>query len=271
MKHKADELKNFYQSNRYQGQGIAFFTIIHREVRRFLRIWIQTIIPPIITVSLYFIIFGTLIGSQIGHVKGITYVQYITPGLIMMAVINNAYSNVVSSFFGAKFGRYIEEILVAPMHPEVILMGYVTAGVSRGLLVGLGVTIISLFFSHLYAAHIFLMLLVVLLASLLFALAGFCNAIFAKKFDDVVIVPTFIVTPLIYLGGVFYSIEMLPSFWQKVSLFNPIFYIVDAFRYSILGISDVHIFISLFMMCVFVVLLFFYALYLLRRGVGLKV
>lgn len=249
---------------------IAFYTIVRREVRRFLRIWSQTLLPPVITVALYFIIFGSLIGPQLSSIKGFSYMEYIAPGLIMMAVINNAYSNVVGSFFGAKFQRFIEEILIAPVPDALILLGYVMGGVIRGLIVALAVLVVALFFTKLEMAHVAITLLVMLLAATLFSLAGFCNAVFAKTFDDIAIIPTFVLTPLIYLGGVFYSTSMLSPFWQAVSLCNPILYIVDAFRYGILGVSDLNIAISCTMMLLFVGLLGWYSFYLLHRGVGLK-
>ena len=220
---------------------VAFKTIVRKEVIRVLRIWIQTIVPPAITMTLYFIIFGNLIGRRIGTMDGYNYMQYIAPGLIMMSVITNSYGNVVSSFFGAKFGRHVEEMLVAPMSNATIIMGHVAGGVLRGMLVGLLVTIIALFFTELDVQHPFITISIVLLSSIVFALAGFINAVFAKKFDDISIVPTFVLTPLTYLGGVFYSISLLPEFWQQVSLANPILYMVNGFRYGFLGESDISI------------------------------
>lgn len=255
----------------WQMAWVAFYTIVHREIRRFLRIWTQTLLPAVITVTLYFIIFGSLIGSQLKGIKGFSYMEYIAPGLVMMTVINNAYSNVVGSFFGAKFQRFIEEILVAPVPDFLILAGYVVGGVARGLMVALAVLLIALFFTKLGVVHIGVTLCVIVLAAILFSLAGFCNAVFAKTFDDIAIIPTFVLTPLTYLGGVFYSTSMLPPFWQAVSLCNPILYMVDAFRYGILGVSDINIMVSLAMMLLFVGLLGGYSFYLLRRGIGLKV
>ena len=220
---------------------VAVKTIIRKEIVRVLRIWIQTIVPPAITMTLYFVIFGNLIGKRIGSMDGFDYMQYIAPGLIMMSVITNSYGNVVSSFFGAKFTRHIEEMLVAPMSNASIIIGHVAGGVLRGLLVGTLVTVIALFFTHLDIAHPFIMISVVLLSSIVFSLAGFINAIFATKFDDISIVPTFVLTPLTYLGGVFYTISLLPPFWQSVSKANPILYMVNAFRYGILGKSDIDI------------------------------
>jgi ABC-2 type transport system permease protein len=249
---------------------VAVRTIIRKEMSRVLRIWIQTIVPPAITMTLYFIIFGNLIGRRIGSMDGFDYMQYIAPGLIMMSVITNSYGNVVSSFFGAKFGRHIEEMLVSPMSNATIIIGHVAGGVLRGLLVGALVTVIALFFTSLDVAHPFIMISVVLLSSVVFSLAGFINAVFAKKFDDISIVPTFVLTPLTYLGGVFYSISMLPEFWQNVSKANPILYMVNAFRYGILGTSDISIGYAYTILLGFVVLLFSASLFLMKRGVGIR-
>ncbi len=235
-----------------------------------LRIWIQTIVPPAITMTLYFVIFGNLIGRRIGTMEGFDYMQYIAPGLIMMSVITNSYGNVVSSFFGAKFARHIEEMLVAPMSYASIIIGHVAGGVLRGLLVGTLVTVIALFFTRLDVAHPFIMISVVLLSSIVFSLAGFINAIFARKFDDISIVPTFVLTPLTYLGGVFYTISMLPPFWQNVSKANPILYMVNAFRYGILGKSDISIGHAYAILLVFIVVLFTTCVLLMRRGVGIR-
>ena len=249
---------------------VAAKTIIRKEMVRVLRIWVQTIVPPAITMTLYFIIFGNLIGRRIGTMDGFDYMQYIAPGLIMMSVITNSYGNVVSSFFGAKFGKHLEEMLVAPMSYATIIIGHVAGGVLRGLLVGLLVTIIALFFTDLDVAHPLIMISVVLLSSIVFSLAGFINAVFAKKFDDISIVPTFVLTPLTYLGGVFYSISLLPEFWQNVSKLNPILYMVNAFRYGILGTSDIGIGQAYAILLVFVVLLFSGSMYLMRRGIGIR-
>jgi len=249
---------------------VAFQTIVRKEVIRVLRIWIQTIVPPAITMTLYFIIFGNLIGRRIGTMNGYDYMQYIAPGLIMMSVITNSYGNVVSSFFGAKFGRHLEEMLVAPMSDATIILGHVAGGVLRGMLVGLLVTVIALFFTRLEVQHPFITVSIVLLSSIVFALAGFINAVFAKKFDDISIVPTFVLTPLTYLGGVFYSISLLPEFWQKVSLANPILYMVNAFRYGILGTSDIGIGTAYALLVFFAVLLFTVCMQLMKRGVGIR-
>ncbi len=251
-------------------QYIAFKTIILKEVLRFARIWVQTILPPMITTALYFVIFGRLIGSQIGNMDGYAYMQYIVPGLIMMAVITNSYSNVVSSFYGSKFQHHIEEMLVSPTPNYLILLGFIGGGVARGISVGLGVTVVSLFFSHLQVHNIAVAVSVVVLTSVLFSLAGFINGVFAKSFDDISIVPTFVLTPLTYLGGVFYSIKMLPEFWQHASLANPILYMVNAFRYGFLGVSDIRLGVSYAIITAFIVGLFFACLHMLNRGYGIR-
>ncbi len=249
---------------------IALQTILIKETLRFLRIWIQTLLPPAVTMALYFIIFGKLIGSQLGPVDGLSYTQYIAPGLIMLAVITNAYSNVVSSFFSAKFQRHIEEMLVSPLPNTIIVLGFVGGGVARGLAVGSVVIVVSLFFTDLHWRHPFITLTVMVLTSTLFALGGLINGIFAKSFDDISIIPTFVLTPLIYLGGIFYSIRMLPPFWQDVSLFNPILYMINAFRFGILGVSDVNVYLAFAIILLFVAVLFGYSLWLLGRGTGIR-
>ena len=249
---------------------VAMHTIVRKEMIRVLRIWVQTIVPPAITMTLYFIIFGNLIGRRIGTMDGFDYMQYNAPGLIMMSVITNSYGNVVSSFFGAKFGRHIEEMIVSPMSNATIIIGHVVGGVLRGLLVGLLVTVVALFFTRLEVQHPLVTISIVLLSSTVFALAGLINAIFARKFDDISIVPTFVLTPLTYLGGVFYSISLLPEFWQNVSRANPILYMVNAFRYGILGTSDIGIGTAYAILFVFVIGLFTVCLTLLNRGVGIR-
>lgn len=251
-------------------QWVAFLTILVKEIRRFTRIWPQTLLPPAITMSLYFVIFGNLIGSRIGDMGGFDYMQYIVPGLIMMSVIQNSYGNVVSSFFGTKFQHSIEEMLVSPMSPLVILSGYIAGGVARGLAVGAIVTVLALFFTELSLVHAGVTLLVVVLTAMLFSLAGFINAVFARNFDDISIIPTFVLTPLTYLGGVFYSIDLLPEFWRGVTLLNPVVYMVNSFRYGILGVSDVNVGLSLLAILGFTVALFLVALWLLRRGTGIR-
>ncbi len=251
-------------------QFVAFKTIVRKEVRRFTRIWVQTLIPPAITMALYFVIFGSLIGSRIGEMGGFDYMTFVVPGLIMMAIITNSYGNVVSSFFNAKFTRSVEELLVSPTPSYIILLGYVCGGALRGLSVGVIVTVLSLFFTHLHIHSIGITLAVVILTAVLFSLAGLINAIYANSFDDVTIIPTFVLTPLTYLGGVFYSISMLPEFWQGVSKLNPVLYMVNAFRYGILGFSDVNITYAFTGIVAFVMLLFAVSLYLLESGSRLR-
>jgi ABC-2 type transport system permease protein len=250
--------------------AIAVQTLVRKEVVRVLRIWIQTIVPPAITMTLYFIIFGNLIGRRIGTMDGFDYMSFIAPGLIMMSVITNSYGNVVSSFFGAKFARHIEEMIVSPMSNAAIVIGHVSGGLIRGLFIGMLVTAIALFFTKLEVQHPLITVSIVVLSSIVFSLAGFINAIFAKKFDDISIVPTFILTPLIYLGGVFYSISLLPEFWQNVSKANPVLYMVNAFRYGILGRSDIAISHAYIMLFVFMITLFTVAVMLMNRGVGIR-
>ena len=254
----------------YKLNWIGLKTIVTKEILRVLRIWVQTIVPPAIMMTLYFIIFGNLIGRRIGTMGGFDYMQYIAPGLIMMSVITNSYGNVVSSFFGAKFGRHIEEMIVSPMSNATIILGHVAGGVIRGLLVGAMVTVIALAFTSLEVQHPLITISMVLLTSTVFALAGFINAIFARKFDDISIVPTFVLTPLTYLGGVFYSISLLPEFWQQLSRVNPILYMVNAFRYGILGVSDISIYMAYTIVILFVAGLFTACLLLLNRGVGIR-
>jgi len=251
-------------------QWVGFKTIVIKEVTRIVRIWPQTIVPPAITATLYFVIFGNLIGRRIGDMEGYQYMAYIVPGLVMMSVIQNSYGNIVSSFFGAKFGKHIEELMVSPLPNYVILSGYVTGAITRGLTVGLLVACIAMFFTDVRVYNIWVTLSTALLTAIVFALAGFINAVFARKFDDIAIVPTFILTPLTYLGGVFYSISLLPDFWQDVTRFDPILYMVNAFRYGLLGNSDVPIAISYTIILVFLVSLAFISLQLLKRGVGLR-
>jgi ABC-2 type transport system permease protein len=255
---------------RRQRHWIAFNTLLVREIRRFFRIWPQTLLPPAITMTLYFIIFGNLIGSRIGEMGGFSYMEYIVPGIIMMSVINNAYANVASSFFSSKFQNHIEEMLVAPIPNHLILAGYVAGGTARGLCVGLIVTLVSLFFTHLSIAHIFITISMVILSAILFALGGFINAVYARSFDEISIIPTFILTPLTYLGGVFYSISLLPDFWQNVSLLNPILYMVNAFRYGMLGVSDIPVIAAFSIILLFIAALTAFALYLLHKGTGIR-
>ena len=256
--------------NRFVRYRIALQTILTKEILRFSRIWIQTLLPPAITTTLYYVIFGNLIGQRIGEMDGIRYIDFIVPGLILMAVITNSYSNVVSSFFSSKYQHHVEELLISPVPDWVILAGYVGGGVARGVLVGIVVTGVSLFFTELNIQSYGWTLTVFVLTSILFALGGFINAIFAKSFDDISIVPTFILTPLTYLGGVFYSIHMLPDLWQKISLANPVLYMVNAFRYGLLGVTDIPMSLALTIILLFIFGLTGFSLYLLRRGVGIK-
>ncbi|GAA3551025.1 ABC transporter permease [Zobellella aerophila] len=249
---------------------IAFNSILHREIVRFMRIWVQTLVPPAITMTLYFVIFGNLIGSRIGEMGGYSYMAFIVPGLIMMSVITNSYSNVASSFFSSKFQRNVEELLVAPVPTYVIIAGYVGGGVVRGLAVGLIVSLVSLFFVQLPVSHLFSIVFTVLLTAILFSLAGLLNAIFARTFDDISIIPTFVLTPLTYLGGVFYSINLLPGFWQTVSHANPVLYMVNAFRYGFLGISDVPLATAYGIIIGFIALFYGAAWYLIHTGQGLR-
>ena len=249
---------------------IALWTLVLKEIKRFTRIWPQTLLPPSITMAMYFIIFGNLIGSRIGDMDGFSYMDFIVPGLIMMSVITNSYSNVASSFFSNKFQRSIEEMMVSPMPNWVILAGFILGGMARGLGVGLIVTVVSLFFTRLTMEHLLLTVLVVVLTSALFSIGGFINALLANKFDDISIVPTFILTPLTYLGGVFYSISMLPDFWQGVSMLNPILYMVNVFRYGFLGVSDIPVGWALAAIFAFIIVLFSIALAMLERGKGIR-
>lgn len=249
---------------------VALRTIVRREVMRILRIWGQTLVPPAITMTLYFLIFGGLIGSRVGEMDGIRYMDFIVPGLVMMSVIQNSYGNISSSFFGAKFGRHVEELLVSPMPPWVILGGYVAGAMLRGLMVGIIVLCIAMFFTQVRLPHPWVTLSTVLLGATIFSLAGFVNAVYAKKFDDVAIVPIFILTPLTYLGGVFYSVKLLPGWAETATHFNPIFYMVNAFRYGLLGVSDVPLWIAYALMIGFALVLGALGLWLLRRGVGLR-
>ena len=249
---------------------VALMCILRKEVSRFTRIWMQTLLPPAITMTLYFVIFGHLIGSRIGLMDGFSYMSFIVPGLIMMSVITNSYSNVASSFYSSKFQRNVEELLVAPLPSHIIIWGYVGGGVARGLCVGIIVTLVSLFFTQLHIHNVAVLLLSVILTAVLFALGGLINAIYANSFDNISIIPTFVLTPLTYLGGVFYSISLLPEFWQSVSQVNPIIYMVNTFRYGFLGVSDVPVSIALAMIMLFIGGLYFWAYSLIERGTGLR-
>ncbi len=254
----------------FAGNWVAFSTIVRKEVSRFFRIWSQTLLPPVMNQALYFVIFGTFIGSRVGDIGGVPYMAFIVPGLVMMAVINSAFSNVVSSFFGSKFQRNIEELIVSPTPNWVIVGGYVVGGMLRGILVGLIVLAVSVFFTLPVITYPLIVLLFITLTSLVFALGGLTNAIFATKFDDVSVFTTFVLTPLSYLGGVFYSIKSLPDPWQTIALANPILYLIDGFRFGFYGVSDVSIYTSLSVLIVMTAVLVWYNLYLLNRGIGMK-
>jgi ABC-2 type transport system permease protein len=249
---------------------IAYKTIVVKEILRFSRIWVQTIFPPIITTSLYLLIFGGLMGERIGSMQGVDYLHFMIPGIVLMTVIQNSYSNTVASFFLTKFNHSIEELLVSPTPYWVILLGYVSGGVARGFAVGLGVLLAVSFFVEFQIDNILIVAIIFLLTAVLFSLAGFINAIFAKSFDDISIVPTFILLPMIYLGGMFYSIDVLPEFWQEVSKFNPIYYMVDAFRLGFLGNSNTDVFISISVILLMIIVLAISAFYLLKKGVNVK-
>lgn len=249
---------------------IAFYTIVRREWMRTFRIWAGTILPPVITTILYFVIFGNVIGKRIGQMDGFSYLQFIAPGLIMMAVISNAYSSTVAAFFSTKFHRDIEDILVTPMPSWILVLGFMVSGMIRGILIGIIVTIIALFFTHLSVHSFPTIILVVLLSSAIFSLGGILNAIFADSFDEISIIPTFVLTPLTYLGGVFYSLNLLPPFWRHLSLINPIVYIIQSFRYGILGIESHNILLAFGVMFGIVVVCFCFTLWLVKRGVGIK-
>ena len=251
-------------------QLIALRVILFKEVLRFSRIWVQTILPPMITTALYFVIFGRLIGSQVSDIGGYHYMNYIAPGLILMNVITNSYGNVVASFYSAKFQRSIEEMLVSPLPNYLIMIGFVGGGLARGMAVGVAVTVVSLFFTVIPVHNLGVAVSVLMLTSVLFSLGGLINAIYATSFDDITIIPTFVLTPLTYLGGVFYTVAMLPPFWQSLSLANPILYMVNAFRYGLLGVSDVNLSVAYMAIIGFIAGLFWFALYLLNRGYGVR-
>jgi ABC-2 type transport system permease protein len=249
---------------------IGYKTILIKEVTRILRIWAQTLIPPVITMSLYFVIFGAIIGRRVGEMGGLPYMEFIVPGLIMLSVITNAYGNITSSFFGAKFGRHVEELLVSPLPPWIILAGYVSGAVFRAMAVGVLVWLIAAIFSGFQMHNVLVSLSILLLTAIVFSLGGFINAIYAQKFDDISIIPTFVLQPLTYLGGVFFSTSLLPGVWEKISLVNPIVYMVSAFRYGLLGISDISLWIAYALVLAFGAVLFAICLTLLTKGVGLR-
>ncbi len=249
---------------------IAFKTILLKEISRFTRVWIQTLLPPGITTLLYFLIFGHVMGARIGLMHGVSYIEYIAPGLVMMNVISNAYANTSSSFLQAKFFRSIEELLAAPVSNNIILAGFIMGGVIRGLAVAVVVTTVALCFTNIHVMHPIVTLITVLLTAALFSIAGLINAIYAKKFDDISIIPTFILTPLTYLGGVFYSVHLLPGIWPTISLFNPILYFVNLFRYGLLNISDINIYVGFTVLIGMLLSLYIMAWWLIDKGVGIK-
>ncbi len=249
---------------------IAFRTLVIEEIRRFIRIWPQTLLPSVVTTALYFMIFGHLIGQRFGDIDGVSYMDYIVPGIILMSVISNAYANVVASFYLRKFQRNIEELLVAPVANWAILLGYVCGGIARGMLVGVIVAATSLLFTDINVYHWGITLTIYILTATLFSLAGFVNAIFANSFDDISTIPNFVLTPLTYLGGIFYSITMLPELWQQLSLANPILYMINAFRYGLIGVTDIRIEIAFLMTSGFILFLAIFSLVLLHKGIGIK-
>jgi ABC-2 type transport system permease protein len=274
---KAASEKRMIGNSRLRANLIGLQTIVIKEVTRLLRIWPQTIVPPVITTTLYYVIFGKVIGSRVGEMGGVSYMEFIVPGLVMMSVINNSYSNVVSSFFSSKFQRNVEEMLISPMHNSVILMGFMAGGIVRAMMIGTIVLLVSMFFVETISIYsIPVTFTVALLTASLFSIGGFINALLAQKFDDVAIIPTFVLTPLIYLGGVFYSIALLPQPWETISRFNPIVYMVSAFRYGILkdqldpAVIDIDIGVAFGIIVVFIIALFSLALWMLNRGIGLR-
>lgn len=249
---------------------IGFYTLLRHEIYRFLRVWRESLLPPLITVGLYYIIFGRLIGSQLSGIKHYTYMQYISPGLIMMPVITGSYLNTVTSVYLLRFQKAIEEIVISPLPNSLVLLGFVLGGVFRGVIIGGLVMLLSLCFTSLTVSHLGLMCLTILLTACLFSLGGFINGLLARSFDDISVIPTFVLTPLTYLGGVFYSVDMLPPLWQKLSLLNPILYLVNSFRYSLLGVTDIPIAHSLWIIFGLIIVLFMISSRLLSKGVGIR-
>lgn len=249
---------------------IAFYTILRKEIRRFTRIWVQTLVPPVITMSLYFVIFGQLIGSRIGQIQGVSYMQFIVPGLIMMSALTNSFANVASSFYSTKFAKNVEELLISPTSSHIIILGYVAGGMARGISVGILVTLVSLLFTSFQIQSWTVLLLTLLMTTAAFSLAGLINAVFARSFDDISLIPTFVLTPLTYLGGVFYSLSQLPEFWQQVSKFNPIVYMVNGFRYGFLGFSDIPVSYTFTLLGLFILSLYSIVYLLIQKGVGLR-
>lgn len=250
---------------------VALKTLVRKEIYRFMRIWSQTLIPPAITMSLYFIIFGKFIGSQLRLIDGYSYIQYIVPGLVMMSIMTNAYTNTSSSFFITKFNKSIEEMIVSPMQNVILLLGYTIGGTVRGIFVGIVVMFIALLFTHVPVHNLFIIISMSVLAAMVFSLGGFINAIYAKRFDDISFIPTFVLTPLTYLGGVFFSVKQLPAIWQKIAMFNPILDMVDSFRYGLLGVSDLNVYMGFALVIFLFLALFYWAWVLLNRGTGIKV
>ena len=253
-----------------QKQLTAFYTMLRNDFVRIIRIWSQTLLPPIVTTSLYFIVFGTFIGSQLAPIHGLKYIQFIVPGLIMMSVITSSYMNTVSTFYFAKWTKTLDEILVSPMPDWLVIFGFVSGGVMRGLMVGALVGVVGLFFTHLAIHNIVALVAALVLTSVLFSLAGLINGAFAKSFDGISIVPTFVLTPLTYLGGIFFSISQFPPIWQKVSLFNPILYMINAFRWGFFGVSDINILTCFGVLIGFILLFLIVLLWLFRRGIGVR-
>lgn len=251
-------------------QWVAYKTMVRKELTRMFRIWTQTFLPSVITTTLYFLIFGTFIGSQVGKIGDHTYMQFIVPGLVMMTVITNSFTNVIFSFYGAKFQKNLEELMVAPVSYWTIIAGFITGGVLRSLIVGTLTLIVSMFFTQLHLVHFFAVIFFIVTSSTLFALAGLVNGIYAKSFDDMSIFLTFVLTPLTYLGGVFYSVKLLSPIWQYLSFGNPILYMVNGFRYGFLGVSDVSVWVSVVVTLVFSAIFFFWALYLFSSGRALR-
>jgi ABC-2 type transport system permease protein len=253
-----------------QKQLTAYYTMLRGDFVRIMRIWSQTLLPPIVTTSLYFIVFGTFIGSQLAPIQGLSYIQFIVPGLIMMSVITSSYMNTVSTFYFAKWTHTLDEVLVSPMPEWLVIVGFVSGGVMRGLMVGVLVGIVGLFFTHLAIHSIVVLVLALALTSVLFSLGGLINGVFAKGFDGISIVPTFVLTPLTYLGGVFFSIEQFSPLWQQVALLNPILYMVNAFRWGFFGVSDINIWICFAVLITFILILLGVIIYLFKRGMGVR-
>ncbi|MBU6490779.1 ABC transporter permease [Patescibacteria group bacterium] len=250
---------------------ISFYTMLRKDVVRMTRIWPQTFLPSVVTSALYFLIFGAFLGSKIGEVHGVPYVMFVVPGLVMLAVVTNAYMNTSFTMFMSKFfARNIDEILVSPTPAWVIVAGYVAGGLVRGIAIGSLVLVVSLFFTNLIVSHALVIVLFLVLTSLVFSLAGFVNGVYAKSIDGINIVPTFVLTPLVYLGGVFYSAQSLPGLWGSLTRFDPVFYIINGFRYGFLGVSDVPIMVSVGVLVALAVLFTAISIYLIKVGLGLR-